>query len=695
MARQDTKDNQSSKVVELRNRDISWLDFNHRVLLEAANPDVPLYERIKFMAIFSANLDEFFRVRVSALRYFKRIPKQTRKGWLACKPRRELTKVLAAVEQQQQLLGRVFKGQIVPGLKQRGIDLLGDYREMNREQLLAAHHFFEKEVRPQLYPHFLYEGVNLPFLENRGLYFVLQFDFAPLALGLINIPSDVLPRFVSLPPARGSKMAVVFLDEIVRMHLDRMFDLPVRAAFAIKISRDAELYIDDEYSGDIVAKIEEGLTRRVEGIPTRLLYDPEIPDGLLLRLKSGYGLKKPDLIPGGRYHNFQDFFRFPTPPDTRGLFDPALPPLRHPALDGVASLFNALRIRDQLLHLPYQRFDYVPALLEEAANDPEVIGISITLYRLAPDSQLVGNLCMASLNGKKVFAFVEVKARFDEAANIAAAQRLEKSGVMVQYTIPGLKVHAKALLIERREETGVQRYAYLSTGNFNEKTAGTYADHGLFTADPRLTSDLSAFFEFLKTKEGIPPAFQHLIAAPWYARPKLAEWVLKEIHAARSGRRAGIFLKMNSLEDPELIRLLCRAQAEGVKVRLIVRGICCLPLDAENPVPPLPAISLIDRFLEHARVFVFENGGDSQVFLSSADWMERNMDRRVELIFPVYDEQCKAQVLDILDLQWRDNTKSHSLNSDGRWASDSEIPNRAQVDIYDYLKDLSFVSKWK
>ncbi|MFZ4560138.1 MAG: polyphosphate kinase 1 [Saprospiraceae bacterium] len=686
MGRQGGKSKKEKETMELRNRDISWLDFNRRVLLEAANPDVPLYERLKFMAIFSANLDEFFRVRVSALRYFKRLPKEMRKGWFPGKPRKELANVLTAVREQQELLGRIFKGQLVPGLSQRGIHLIVDYRDMSRGQSFAASHFFEKEVRPHLYPHFLYEEANLPFLENRGIYFVLQFEFAQQALGLVNIPSDVLPRFVALPAARGAKMAVIFLDEIVRMHLDRMFDLPVQAAFSIKISRDAELYIDEEYSGDIVQKVQDGLARRTAGIPTRLLYDPGMPELLLLKLKKGYGLKKPDLIPGGRHHNFQDFFSFPTPEDSRGLFDPSLPPLRHPSL-WKPSRFEAIRARDQLLHLPYQSFDCVLDFLDEAVQDPDVTRIAITIYRRASASNLLPLLCQAALKGKQVFAFVEVKARFDEAANIAAAQQMEKSGVAVQYSIPGLKVHAKTLLVERREGGMVQRYAYLSTGNFNEKTARTYADHALFTADARLTSDISAFFDFLQTQHGPPPPLQYLSAAPWHARERFAQWVGEEIRIARSGKKAGIFLKMNSLEDPELIRLLYRAQAAGVKVRLIVRGICCLLSDAESASPSPQAISIIDRFLEHARVFVFENDGDPRVFLSSADWMERNMDRRIELIFPVLDVRCKTEILEILDLQWRDNTKSHLLSPEGRWISDSEIPYRAQMDIYDYLKE--------
>lgn len=670
----------------LPNRDISWLAFNKRVLLEAASPDVPLYERLKFMSIFSSNLDEFFRVRVSALRFFKKIEKANQKTFFGFKPKKILKEVLAAVGDQQRHLGRVFNAQIIPDLKMQGIHLICDYQELNLKQTKAAEKFFSQQVRQHLRVFPVCATDDLPFLENRGLYFVVQYAAPSDRFGIVNIPSDILPRFLTLPTSKGFNLDVIFLDEIVRMHLGELFASPVVAAYAIKISRDAELYIDDEYSGNIVEKVQESLAGRSSGLPTRLLYDAGMPEQLLHGIAELFGLKKADLVPGGKFHNFQDFISFPEPADTGGLYFPPLLPLPHPGLSGEGLLFDKIKKQDHLLHYPYQRFDYLLTFLREAADDPLVESLEISLYRIVPNGAVVEQLCRAARAGKKVMVFAEIKARFDEAANIAAAAMLKTAGATVKYSLPGIKVHAKALLVKRNEAGKSQSYAYLSTGNFNEKTAKQYADNAIFTCDKRITGDIQLLFGYLKDHSGPPPVFNTILVAPWTARNELSHLILEAIQAAQTDKKSAIFLKMNNLEDPKMIWLLLRAAQEGVQVRLIVRGICCLAVKNDTLNPPIQIVSIIDRFLEHSRVFVFEVNGRQKVFLSSADLMERNLDRRVEIIVPVNDPVCKKQLVEMLEIQWRDNIKSHHQH--GAFQIGPDPPFRAQSEMYAYLKKI-------
>lgn len=664
-------------------RDISWLSFNHRVLQEAKDPAVPLYERIKFLAIYSSNLDEFFRVRVSALRQFQKIDKKERKSILEVKPKKELREIKKIVHQQQVEFGIIFRSQIIPTLREKGILLLNDHHLFNREQKLFAQEYFQEKVLPHLQYQRIEDTFDVPFLQNRNLYFVAVLAQSD-ELGLVNIPSDVLPRFITLPGADG-QFQVTFLDEIMRANLEQLFPEGVQAAYSIKISRDAELYIDDEYTGDLREKIKASLAERSIGAPTRLLYDSSMSIELTKRLKDIFQLKKNDLFPGARYHNFSDFFAFPAPAGSENLFDVPMPPLPHPVLDQAQSIFQVIGNQDILLHFPYQKYDYIPRWIEEAAADPAVEEIKITLYRVAKNSSIAQALVRAQENGKKVTAFVEVKARFDEASNLHWGETLQAAGAQVIYSRPGIKVHSKILLITRREAAGLRHYTYLGTGNFNEKTATLYTDHALLTADERLSLEVAEVFHFLEEKP-LERSFQHLMVSPVNSRRKFVACVEREIANAKAGQMAWMMIKMNSLEDQAMIDKLYEASQAGVQIQLIIRGMCCLVPGVPGLSDNIEAISIIDRFLEHARIYYFANGGQEELYLASADWMTRNLDRRVEVVFPIYDPLHKQELVKMLHTQWADNVKARVLNSSldnlRKVVAAGEATLQAQKEIY-------------
>lgn len=641
-------------------RDISWLSFNHRVLQEAKDPAVPLYERIKFLAIYSSNLDEFFRVRVSALRQFQKIDKKERRSILEMKPKKELREIKKIVHQQQVEFGIIFRSQIIPALRERGILLLNDHHLFNSEQKQFAREYFQEKVLPHLQYQRIEDTFDVPFLQNRNLYFVAVLAQSD-QLGLVNIPSDVLPRFVTLPGSEG-QFQVTFLDEIMRANLAQLFPEGVQAAYSIKISRDAELYIDDEYTGDLREKIKASLAERSIGAPTRLLYDSAMSIELTKRLKDIFQLKKNDLFPGARYHNFSDFFAFPAPSESEDLFDVPMPPLPHPVLEQAESIFKIIGKQNILLHFPYQKYDYIPRWIEEAAADPAVEEIKITLYRVAKHSSIAQALVRAQENGKKVTAFVEVKARFDEASNLHWGETLQAAGAQVIYSRPGIKVHSKILLITRQEAAGLRHYTYLGTGNFNEKTATLYTDHALLTADERLSLEVAEVFHFLEEKP-LERSFQHLMVSPVNSRRKFVACIEREIANAKAGRTAWMMIKMNSLEDQAMIDKLYEASQAGVQIQLIIRGICCLVPGVPGLSDNIEAISIIDRFLEHARIYYFANGGQEELYLASADWMTRNLDRRVEVVFPIYDPLHKQELVKMLHTQCADNVKARVLNS--------------------------------
>ncbi len=671
-------------------RDISWLSFNHRVLQEAKDKNVPLYERIKFLAIYSSNLDEFFRVRVASLRNLKQLKKQARKE-IEVKPKKELKEIKKIVQKQQNEFGRIFRNEILPELEEEGVLLVSDLEnDISQVQLDFVSNYFTEHVWPLLDIKFIAADSEVPFLENKGLYFLMPTE-APNIIGCVNIPSSQLPRFLTLP-AEGAQFQIIFLDDVIRICLHDHLEQPVKDLYSVKVSRDAEMYIDDEYEfpDDLINKIKQALSERNLGAPTRFLYDNNMPKSFLKLIKETFKLDQADLIPGARYHNFNDFFGFPNPTNRASLHDLELPPLPHLELEKAASIIGLLEERDVMLHFPYQKYDYVPRFIREAADDPLVKEIKITLYRVASKSAVVEALLYALTKGKKVTAFIEAKARFDEESNLFWGGELEKAGAKVMYSIPGIKVHTKLLLISRNEPEGLHYYSYLGTGNFNEKTAKLYCDHALLTGDSRLGKEVEQIFDILERKIIIPKT-KHLFVSPFSTRTGFVGKIEKEIKNAKAGRPAYMILKMNSLEDLAMIEKLYEASQAGVKVQLIVRGICCLVPGIAGLSENIKVTSIVDRFLEHARVYIFANGGEEIMYTASADWMGRNLDRRIEVVMPIYHPDVYAELRTIIDLQLKDNIKARIINhrQNNRYKARPKNGDglRAQIETYRLLKE--------
>ncbi|MEM9998807.1 MAG: polyphosphate kinase 1, partial [Bacteroidota bacterium] len=623
-------------------RELSWLQFNARVLQEAEDDRTPLFDRLFFLSVWSSNLDEFFRVRVASLRTRQRLGEEVERT--GEDPARLLREIYARVTAQQERFGRILRGTLLPALEREGIALLAD-RHLSPAQHAFVHDHFATHVRSHLDPVVLTandaggDGVpdETPFLVNNRLYLVAELwsrgGGGGPAYGLVHVPAPPLDRFLALPSdaEADSTLArlphpVLFLDDVVRVGLPSLFPgFEVGAAYAVKLSRDAELilgpdhekYGDDEYDVVFKRQIEAALAKRDEGVPSRFLYDAQAPFGLLAFLKQRFGLADEDLVPGGRTHNLSDFASFPRF-GRDDLRFPKQPPLDHPTLTAAPSILGAVRERDHVVHPPYQSFRPVVRFLEEAAADPDVTDLWITLYRAADDSAVIQALMRAAERGKRVHACVEIMARFDEAPNLRWAEALKKVGATVRYSYPGLKVHAKLMLVARREadmagggaEGGIRHYAYLGTGNLNEKTARIYADHGLLTADERLTGEVRKVFAFLIDQQGVmhepgyeAPTYDHLLVAPTTLRSGFEALIDVEIAEARAGRRGHIVLKMNALEDPAMVEKLYAASQAGVEIELICRGICV----ARPGVPGLSehfrARSILGRYLEHARVY--------------------------------------------------------------------------------------------
>ncbi len=675
-------------------RELSWLAFNGRVLQEAEDARVPLFERLKFLSIFSTNLDEFFRVRVASLRSLLRLRKRTTSK-LGLDPGALLREIHDVVTAEQERFGATLRGRILPSLEEHGICLV-DETAVTDAQGAYLRTYFDEKVRPHLNPAILDNEDDVPFLANEQIYLVVvleplqervRLSTARPQYGLVEVPSPPISRFVCLPTDDERKV-VMFLDDVIRHNLPRMYpEHQVAGAFAVKLSRDAELYLEDEYGDSVVEQIRKSLKKRDVGLPCRFLYDLHASYDTVETLKERFDLGDEDLVVGGRYHNLRDLADFPR----FGLENQKyreLPPLPHPVLEGSDSMFAAIKNRDHILHYPYQKFDYVIRFLAEAAEDPAVESIWMTLYRTASRSSVVEQLIRAAEAGKQVTAFVEVKARFDEASNLHWAERMEAAGIRTLYSFPHLKVHSKLALVSRNEGTEPTWYAYLATGNFNEKTAQIYADHGLFTADRRLTRDVRKVFAFLSGEEK-KPAFEHLLVAPFYMRKEFYRLIDNEANAARSGSTGRMILKMNSLEDEGIINRLYDASAAGVDIELIVRGICRLVPGIEGQSEHIRIRSIVDRFLEHARLYIFHNHGDEHYYLASADWMNRNLSNRVEVAFPVYDPEIRRELRQILELQRRDNVKARMIDADqsNRYVDrDDEAQVRAQFDTYEMLR---------
>lgn len=674
-------------------RDISWLSFNYRVLQEAMDSSVPLLERLKFLAIYSSNLDEYFKVRMAYHRHLVLVNKSTKQE-LEYDPKSAIKEIRRIVNLQQEVFSKVFQEMIIPELKDHKIHLLRRLN-LNEEQQQFVEAFFKDNMLPYVQPVLLHQKRIRPFLNNAALYLTLwlkpiENPAAEDEFALVKMPSDQLPRFIQLPPSAPGRHDMIMLDDIVRHSVSWMFPgYAIEDTFSIKLTRDAELYIDDEFSGDLLQKIRSSLTKRHVGSTSRFVFDREMPDAMLNVLKEVFDLEKNDTLREGRYHNNFDFFKFPDF-GLNHLKNPVLPILAYKVLeDEDSDIFAKITEKDRLLNYPYQSYAGVLRFFEEAAKDPLVTHIKITQYRVAKNSQILQALMDAVVNGKQVSIFIEVKARFDEEANLSWGEKLKKAGVHVHYSFPGVKVHAKLALVRRMESNGAALYSYLSTGNFHEDTAKVYSDFGFFTKDTRLTSEVARIFTFLETVKVPQQEFKHFLVGQFNLRSGIEQLIDFEIGQAKKGKPANIIIKINSIQDRQMVEKLYEASRAGVKIQMIVRGICSLVPGVKGYSENIKAVSIVDRYLEHARVFVFHHGGEQKVYLSSADWMTRNLSFRIETAFPIYDPEVKGDILDYLHIQLNDNVKGRILDknlSNERNKAESDFPCRSQVDTYYMVK---------
>ncbi len=672
-------------------RDISWLAFNDRVLQEAQDESNPIIERLRFLGIFSSNMDEFFRVRYASMKRLSELS-DTPKKRLGGQSPSALLKEISDKVKLMQGEGQRVNDLLLDELEKQDIVFV-DETELTGGQQDFVRNYFRDKVSPVIFTLILDEETGVPVLKDKSTYLAIKIvknaEPENPQYALIEVPSDLLGRFVELP--KYGKKYVMYLEDVLRYNLRHIFfvyDFDTIEAHTIKITRDAELDLDDDVSKGFLEKMTDSLKDRRVGDPVRFVYDKEIADDMLQFLIRQMDLDPKDsLIAGGRYHNKKDYIKFPNLGESDLEFKP-LPPVLHPYLDLDSSIYNVLRKRDALLFLPFQRFTYLIRFLREAAIDPKVVSIQATLYRLADNSRIISALVNAAKNGKKVTVVIELRARFDEAANIKWTEEMQSEGVHVIFGVPGLKVHSKILLVTRRTEEGLERFASIGTGNLNESTSKLYTDYHLLTANPDITRDVAKVFEFLQ-KNYKRHRYQHLLVSPHYTRKAFVELIDREIYHAKRGNKAGITAKMNSLSDIKIIKKLYEASSYGVPIKLMVRGICSLIPSVKGLSENIEAISILDRFLEHSRVWVFENGGKPKFFIGSADWMPRNLDFRVEVTTPIYEAALQRQLRDHLDIIWKDNVKSrwHDADQENDYRQILGPKIRSQYALYEYAKN--------
>lgn len=676
-------------------RDISWLSFNERVLQEAQDPSVPLKERIRFLGIFSNNLDEFYRVRVATLTRMVDLGSKMKNIHLEFNPKDILDSIQQISIQQQIQFNKVWE-QVNKELKQQGIHLLTE-KQLSKSQQKFIVNFFEEEVRSNIIPLMIEDLDQLPFLRDKSLYLGVVMTSRNIIqkrkYAIIEVPSKIVGRFVKLPTSNEQQHQIILLEDIIRYNLKSIFSYfgyDRYQSWVFKVTKDAEIDIDNDLSTTMVQKIEKGLKNRRKGKPVRFVYDRDMDAGLLdfllRRLKI---TRNESVIPGGRIHNFRHFMEFPDVFPKKGE---RKKPFIHPYLKGSLRVTDIIFKRDVLLNFPYHSFNSVIDLLRESAFDPNVSSIKITAYRLAPNSKVINALINASRNGKSVTVMLELRARFDEEANLEWKEKLEEEGITVIPIIPNQKVHAKLCIITRKINQRTISYGFVSTGNFNEKTSNIYGDHCLLTSNKKIMSDIDNVFKYLENpKSGMKFLMncKTLIPCPTQLRNTLIKLINKEIKNARAKKEAAITIKVNSLSDDKLILKLQEAARAGVKLKLIVRGIFCMHSQNAKYKYPIQAISIVDQYLEHARVFVFHNGGKELYFISSADWMVRNLDHRVEITCPIQDPNLKRVLKNILNIQLQDNVKARILDnnlSNEYVLHDKRKSIRSQVEIYHYLQ---------
>ena len=681
------KKKKSPKIIA---RDISWLSFNERVLQEALDINNPLIERLRFLGIFSSNMDEFFRVRYASIKRLSQIDNGVQKRLGGKTPTEVLSEISNKVIALQAKAQEV-NDQLLKELEKNDIAFVDEHSLTAGQEDFVRKTFIDK-ISPAVFTLIIDDEEGVPELKDKSIYLAIRLivedEDEPLLKALIEVPSELLGRFWELP--KYGKQYVMYLEDVIRYNLEYIFfiyNFDRIEAHTVKITRDAELDLDDDVSKGFLEKMSKSLKNRRVGDPVRFVYDKEINNEMLQFLINRMDLDSYDsLIPGGRYHNKKDYISFPNLGGKNLEFD-ALPPLNHPDLDLDRSILNVIREKDVLLFLPYHNFSYIIRTLREAALDPKVTSIHATLYRLGSQSRIISALINAAKNGKQVTVVIELRARFDEEANIKWTEELQAEGVQVIFGVPGLKVHSKMILITRQTSNGPEYFASIGTGNFNEQTARIYTDYHLLTADSRITRDVINAFDFLQNNYK-RHRFKHLIVSPYYTRKSFIDLIDGEIQNAKAGKSCGIFLKINSLSDVKLIEKLYEASNAGVPVRLIIRGICSLIPGMKSFSKNIEAISILDRFLEHTRVFIFENEGNPKTFIGSADWMTRNLDFRVEVTTPIYDPRIARQLRDHMDIIWKDNVKSRlfdkQMNNEYRKLKGPKI--RSQYALYDYVK---------
>lgn len=680
------------------NRDLSWLSFNERVLQEAEDKTVPLFERIKFLGIFSSNLEEFFRVRISGLRYLTKLKKKNIKesGF----DLHVLTKqLMQKIDDLQNRFGNVFRNELLPALSSENF-FFKDENSVSESQKVFLNDLFAEKIYPHLTPMIIVKKKIKPFLKTGQLYLSIKLSsndkiksngkYKKFRYALLEIPSDRMERFIKLH-SEQNRFEYIFLDDVIRIFIKNIFEgYNIEEVCSIKLTRDAELYIDDEFSGNLLDKIKKNLGKRITGLPSRFLYDSKMSKSMLNFLSESLNIDIEDLVKGAKYHNFQDFLGFPFPNFIHCVY-PENEELKSKSIYKSENIFQTISEKDRLLHFPYESFSPVTEFINAAAEDKSVNSIKVTLYRVAKKSSIVNSLLKALKNGKRVTVFIEIKARFDEELNIINAGELQKAGANVLYSIPGIKVHAKLAMVTRIENEVPVNYCYLATGNFNEKTSRIYCDTGLFTSLKCITDEVSRIFDFLEG-EIIDTDFKNLLVGQFNMKEEFLKLIDIEIKNATKGKEASVILKLNSLEDRKMIDKLYEASKAGVKIFVILRGICCLIPGIKKQSSNIKIISIVDRYLEHSRVFIFHNGGDKKVFISSADWMKRNLNRRIETAIPVYDEDLKNELIDVIEIQKRDNVKARIIDKDqkNQYVNSISVHKyRAQSDIYNYLSEKS------
>ncbi len=680
----------------INNRDLSWLSFNDRVLQEAQDKTVPLLQRLRFLGIFSNNQDEFIKVRLANVIRMAQYKGKNPPAFSGNFPAKKLLPLLnARVLESQEKFDTVYK-EVLAEMETHGIFIVNE-SQLNEEQKLFCIDYFSSVVSPRLVPLILRKTTKMPFITDNYIYHAVKMVSAKkrnsaAGYAIIQIPvSEACPRFVQLP-SFGGRNCIIFLDDIIRLCLNDiffMFNYDEISAYTFKIARDAQLTLDDDISKSLLEKIEDGIENRLHGQPIRLVYDQNMPTDLLEIIKSKLRLRNIDSMEAsGRYHLKRDLMRFPKiRPELEAVSPPSL---AHPDIKPFSSVLGVIHKKDIFLNYPYHTFNHFIDFLREAAIDPKVESICITLYRTAGHSKVVNTLINAAKNGKKVYALLELFARFDEEQNVESSELLQKGGVKVIHGVEGLKVHSKLVLVQRKENSVLKGYVYVGTGNFNEDTARVYSDFGLFTSHAQIVQDARSVFDFLLNPHKRFVCKQ-LLVSPYYLRGRFEEMIEREIKNAQKGKRAFIYAKFNSLTDDKMINHLYEASQSGVEIRLIVRGACCLQPQQKGVSENIQIISIVDKYLEHARLSIFCNGGDNLVHIMSADWMTRNLDRRVEVGIPILDSKIKKTLKRFFEIQWSDNVKARDLSvftQNNYVVAFDEKVCRSQVELYDFYKKM-------